>query len=207
MQHVGSLAAVAGVFLLACLSPGPVWLIVTSTSVAVSRRAGILTGLGVAGATLTWATVTMLGLGALLGQLAWLTSAIKLAGAVYLVWVGVKMIASSRAARPTSGPPSVAAYGGWTALRRGYLASITNPKAAAFFGSIFVVMLPGRAPSWVSVAAVVLLAALSAAWHCGLALVFSTAAVQVGYRRTKSRVDKAIGAILIVLGVRLATSR
>lgn len=52
MEHLGVLAGIAGVFLLACLSPGPVWLVITSTSVGVSRRAGVLTGLGVAGATL-----------------------------------------------------------------------------------------------------------------------------------------------------------
>jgi len=52
MHHLGVLSGIAGVFLLACLSPGPVWVVITSTSIAVSRRAGILTGLGVAGVAL-----------------------------------------------------------------------------------------------------------------------------------------------------------
>lgn len=69
-EYLGILGGIAGVFLLACLSPGPVWMVITSTSIAASRRAGVLTGLGVAGATLTWATIAMLGLG-LLAQLAW----------------------------------------------------------------------------------------------------------------------------------------
>jgi threonine/homoserine/homoserine lactone efflux protein len=72
----------SGVFLLACLSPGPVWVVITS--IAVSRKAGILTSLGVAGTTLTRATVAILGLGLLLAQLAWLSSIIWLAGAAYL---------------------------------------------------------------------------------------------------------------------------
>lgn len=206
MDHLGILVGMAGVFLLACLSPGPVWVVITSTSVAVSRRAGVLTGLGVAGATLTWATVAMLGLG-LLAQLAWLTVAIKLAGAAYLAWIGARMIAGARRPAPAAGSLPAATHSGWAALRRGYLASMTNPKAAAFFGSIFVVMLPAHAPAWVYVAAVTLLAALSAGWHCGLAVVFSAAPIQAGYRRAKSRIDAATGAILIALGVRLALSR
>ena len=206
MDYLGVLGGVAGVFLLACLSPGPVWMIITSTSIAVSRRAGVLTGLGVACATLTWATVAMLGFG-LLAHVAWLTTVIKLTGAAYLIWIGVRIIAGARRPVPAAGSLSVRSHGGWAALRRGYLASITNPKAAAFFGSIFVVMLPAQAPSWVYAAAVLLVAALSAGWHCGLAIVFSVAPIQASYRRAKARIDTAVGAVLITLGVRLAISR
>jgi len=206
MEYLGVMAGIAGVFLLACLSPGPVWVVITSTAMSVSRTAGILTGLGVAGATWTWATVAMLGVG-LLARLAWLSMAIKLAGAVYLVWIGLRMMAVARRPVLPAGLVSGEHRAGWTALRRGYLSSITNPKAAAFFGSIFVVMLPAHAPDWVYAATVMLLTALSAGWHCGLALVFSVGPVQAAYRRSKARIDTAIGAILIALGVRLAVSR
>ncbi len=111
MHHLGVLGGIAGVFLLACLSPGPVWVVITSTSIAVSRRAGILTGLGVAGATLTWATVAMLGFG-LLAQLTWLTMVFKLAGAAYLAWIGMRMIAGARRPAPAAGSLSAATYGG-----------------------------------------------------------------------------------------------
>jgi threonine/homoserine/homoserine lactone efflux protein len=207
MEYLGALGGIAGMFLLACLSPGPVWMVITSTSIAVSRRAGVLAGLGVAGATLTWAAIAMLGLGVLLAKLAWLSTAIKLAGAAYLMWLGLRMIAGARRPAPAPGSLPAATRGGWAALRSGYLASITNPKAAAFFGSIFVVMLPADAPGWAHAAAVLQLAVLSAGWHCGLAVVFSVPSIQAGYRRAKARIDTAIGAVLIALGFRLAVSR
>ena len=206
MHHLGVLGGIAGMFLLACLSPGPVWVVITSTSIAVSRKAGVLTGLGVAGATLTWATVAMLWLG-LLAQLTWLTITVKLAGAAYLAWIGIRMIVGARRPAPAPGSLSDATHGGWAALRRGYLANMTNPKAAAFFGSIFVVMMPAHASSWVHVAAVILLALRSATWHCGLAIVFSVAPIQAGYRRAKARIDTAIGLTMVALGVRLAIAR
>jgi threonine/homoserine/homoserine lactone efflux protein len=207
MEYLGVLGGIASMFLLACLSPGPVWMVITSTSIAVSRRAGVLTGLGVAGATLTWATVAMLGLGVLLAQLAWLSAAIRLAGAAYLVWLGVKLIAGARRPTPSMGALPAMPHRASAALRCGYCTSMTNPKAAAFFGSIFVVMLPDHAPFWVYLLAVVQLAALSAAWHCGLAVVFSAPSVQAGYRKIKARIDVVIGAVLIALGCRLALSR
>lgn len=206
MQYIGILGGIGGLFLLACLSPGPVWLVITSTSIAVSRKAGILTGLGVAGATLTWATLAMLGL-EVIAKLLWLTTIIKIAGAAYLVWIGIRMIALARRPAVVPGSSFGRADGGWIALRRGYLSSITNPKAAAFFGSIFVVMLPATAPGWVYVAAVTLLSLLSAGWHCALALVFSVAYVQSRYRSAKAKIDTVVGAILIGLGIRLAVSR
>ena len=206
MEYLGILGGLAGVFLLACLSPGPVWVVITSTSIAVSRKAGILTGLGVAGATLTWATLAMLGLG-LLAQLAWLAIAFKLVGAACLVWIGIRMILGARRPAPAAGSMPNTPQDGWFALRRGYLCSVGNPKAAAFFGSIFVVMLPPHAPGWVYVTAVALLTVLSAGWHCGLAVVFSVAPIQAGYRRAKARIDTLAGAVLVALGVRLAVSR
>ena len=71
MAYVSLLAGIASVFLLACLSPGPSFVVISSTAIAVSRRAGMLVGIGVAAATLTWATAVMLGLGLLLAQAAW----------------------------------------------------------------------------------------------------------------------------------------
>ena len=68
-------------------------------------------------------------------------------------------------------------------------------------------MLPAHAPSWVYAAAVGLLAVLSGGWHCGLAVVFSVAPIQTGYRRAKAKIDTLLGAVLIALGVRLAVSR
>ena len=56
-------------------------------------------------------------------------------------------------------------------------------------------------------ATAVVVATLSAFWHCGLALVFSVGAVQAGYRKAKSRIDRVVGAVLILLGLRLAIAR
>ena len=159
-----------------------------------------------AAATLTWATRALLGLGRL-ARLAWLTVAAKLVGAAYLVWIGCRMIAGSRRPAPAAGSMPNARHGGWMALRRGYLCSMTNPKAAAFFGSIFVVMLPAHAPGWVYGAVVAWLAVLSAGWHCGLAVVFSVAPVQAGYRRAKGKIDVIVGVVLVFLGARLAFAR
>lgn len=207
MTYISLLAGIASVFLLACVSPGPSFVVISSTAIAVSQRAGMLIGLGVAAATLTWAAAVMLGLGILLAQAAWLYNAIKLAGVAYLIYLGLRLILAAGRERASMdmrpAPPM-------TAMRyvgKGYLVAVSNPTAAIFFGSIFSAMLPPAAPIWVYATAVGLVTAVSGIWHCGIAVVFSVQSIQAAYRRMKRRIDALAGTILVLLGLRLAISR
>src|SRR5687767_13365524 len=179
MADVWAIASAVGVFLLACLSPGPVWAVITTTAIGTSRKAAVCTGLGVAAATFSWAAITMLGVGGLVGQFQWLQSLLRIAGASYLVWMGARMLHSVWRPAPLSIDASSQLHGGeWDAFRSGYITSITNPKAAAFFGSIFVTMLPPEGSVALQVGTVLALTVASAAWHCALGVIFSTASVQ-----------------------------
>lgn len=206
MDYAPSLATIAGVFLLGCLSPGPNFLMVTTQAVTVSRRAGVLAGLGVALASLAWASLTIGGLSLVLQHAAWLLTALRLTGAAYLIYLGVRTIFGARRPMPAQGaagsdtPP-------WQDVWSGFLTSMTNPKAAAFFGSLFVVTLPIGAPPWVYGLTLAIVVALSAAQHCGLALFFSLGPVQAAYRRSKTTVSTVMGSVLVLLGIRLLVAR
>ena len=179
MADVWAISSAVGVFLLACLSPGPVWAVITTTAIGTSRKAAVCTGLGVAAATFSWAAITMLGVGGLVGHFQWLQSLLRIAGAAYLVWMGARMLHSVWRPAPLLIDASSQLHGGeWDAFRSGYITSITNPKAAAFFGSIFVTMLPPEGSGPLQVATVLALTVASAAWHCALGVIFSTASVQ-----------------------------
>ena len=78
------------------VSPGPNFAIVTSTATSVSRRAGLLTALGLAAATGTWVLLAVAGVGVLLAQVPWVFATVKAAGAAYLIWLGIKMILGAR---------------------------------------------------------------------------------------------------------------
>lgn len=206
MEYAPTLATIAGVFLLGCLSPGPNFLVVTSRAMAVSRRAGVFAGLGVASASLTWAFLTIAGLALVLQHAAWLFTALRFVGASYLLYLGTKIIIGARKPMPAPddgiGGPSASSE-----MWSGFLTSMTNPKAAAFFGSLFVVTLPTGAPAWVYGTTLAIVAVLSTAWHCGLALFFSLAPVQAAYRRSRTTISTIMGGVLILLGVRLLIAR
>ena len=78
VDYTSSLATIAGVVLLGCLSPGANFLVVTSRALTMSQQAGVLAGLGVALAALTWASLTIAGLALMLQQAAWPLPALRL---------------------------------------------------------------------------------------------------------------------------------
>lgn len=207
MTYLPVLGGIAVVFLLVCLSPGPSFVVISSTAISASRRAGMLIGVGVAAATMTWATAVMLGLGLLLAQAAWLYNAMKLAGATYLMYLGLRMILAAWRGRVAMdiGPAPPA-----TALRyvgKRYLVAVSNPTAAIFFGSVFSAMLPPAAPIWVYLTAVGLVTGVSASWHCGVAVVLSIRPIQTAYQSMKIGIDALAGTVLVLLGLRLAAFR
>lgn len=206
MSYFPQLAAVAGVMLLGCISPGPDLMAVTSHALA-SRRAGFLAAWGIATSHALWAALAVFGLGLVLSQVAWLYGAIRIAGAAYLVYLGFKMWMSLR--EPATAPElrAAAASGGAQAWRRGLVVGLTNPKAAAFFGSLFVAVLPAHAPAWVHAATIATVAGVSLAWFGAMAALFSTNCVQKGYGRVRKPIDALMGTVLVGLGAKLAVDR
>lgn len=96
---------------------------------------------------------------------------------------------------------------GFAGYQRGLMVGLTNPKAAAFFGSLFVTVLPAHAPLWVLAATIGIVASISLGWFSTLAILFSTQRVQHGYNRLGKPIDAVMGTLLISLGAKLAMGR
>jgi threonine/homoserine/homoserine lactone efflux protein len=115
--------------------PGPGVLFVVGRALAHGRRTAVATAAGHAAGNYVVAACVAIGLGSLLERSAQVFAAVKLAGAVYLVWLGVQAIrhrgSLADAMSSTSGSPA-----GWLALRDGFVVGVTNPKAFILFGAI-----------------------------------------------------------------------
>jgi threonine efflux protein len=203
MNDVSILLTLAGVLLLSVVSPGPNFVIVTSTA-SVSRRAGIATGLGLAAASGTWALIAISGLGLILSHALWIASVLRLAGATYLIWLGIKTVLTAR--RPLLAQDK-ASQSDWAAAKQGYLVSMTNPKAIAFYGSVFALLVPAHVPVWFGAAVVGLAIGISCCWYCAMALLASHPAVRRTLIRRKAALDTTAGLVLIALGSRMLATR
>jgi threonine/homoserine/homoserine lactone efflux protein len=201
MTYFQSLLVLTGVLAIGMISPGPNFALVTSAAINISRRAGIVTGLGLAAAPATWTAFVLGGLGLFIIHVGWLYTAIRLVGAVYLIWIGARMVWGARA--PIKAGRSARPAGAWPTWRRAYLVSMTSPKSAAFYGSILAVMIPANAPAWFYGAIIVIATGLSGLWYCGVALLLSTAPAKRAFAKCKSVLETVMGAFLIVIGGRL----
>lgn len=205
MGEIGTLATLTGVLALSLVSPGPNFVLVTSTAMRSSRRAGLAAAGGLALATLSWTLLTEAGFALLLAPGTLAVEVVRVAGAAYLIVIGIRMVIGAR--RPLPDAPVADPGGSWAALRKGYLVSMTNPKSLAFYASVLGTMMPARAPTWFEASVVAIAFSLSALWYGALALAFSGDRVRRGFARVKAGLETVMGLCLVALGGRLLASR
>ncbi|GIT91668.1 threonine efflux protein [Jannaschia pagri] len=161
-------AAVALVNVLGWLTPGPNMLIVAAASLSGGRGHGIITGCGVAAGGLIWASLAVLGVGLIFETLPTLFTWLKVAGGLYLMWLGWR---SWRSAPVAATPDAQAPRGGfWTGLA----VNLTNPKAMLFHGAVLAAVVPVGASPWLLVAIVVFAQVQATLQHALTAVLFAT---------------------------------
>lgn len=203
MHTALTLLGILAVLAIGVMSPGPSFLLVARTAVAVSRRAAIASAIGMAvGATLL-CIAALLGLHALFTRIPELYVLLKVAGGLYLLILAVRIWRGATA--PLALPESPVPQGGG-AMRPFFVAAVTmlsNPKAAVQYGVIFAAMLP-QAPS---VSLMLLLPVgvfcLEASWYVFVALGLSAVRPRAVYLRAKTAMDRTVGTVLAALGSKL----
>ncbi|WP_426140954.1 LysE family translocator [Pseudomonas sp. DWP3-1-2] len=196
---------VALIHLLAVASPGPDFAVVVRESVTHGRKAGTYTAMGVGTAIFLHVGYSLLGIGLIVSQSIVLFNALKWAAAAYLLYIGFKALR----ARPASASdaPVKLAQGERTArgaFASGFVTNGLNPKATLFFLSLFTVVINPHTPLGVQAGYGVYLAVATGLWFCMVARLFSQERVRAGFARMGHWFDRAMGGVLVALGVKLA---
>lgn len=204
--------------ILIVLLPGPDSLVVVRGLVRGGRRGGAATAAGVLCGLVVWVAAATLGLSALLRASEVGYDVLKIAGACYLIGIGVRSLWSIRGtAAEVATVGEVSEVGDWPtaptpALGRsgfaaGFLTDILNPKVGVFFVSFLPGFVPGGDYSvgWTTLAFGVLFTALTAAYFLGLIAVSGTIATWMSMPRIRRRLDALTGLVLVAFGLRLAT--
>ena len=199
------LLAVMAITLLAVISPGPDFAMVSRNSLLSSRRTGVLTAIGIATGVCVHVTYTLLGVGLLIQQSLWLFNLIKLSGAAYLIFLGIKMLR----AKPVldgevASQPPLSSLG---ALRSGFLTNVLNPKTTIFIVSLFMQVVQPGTSLGVQLGYGVFIVLAHGAWFGAVALFFSTPAVRARLLAVRHWIDRVFGALLVGFGALLAFSQ
>lgn len=202
MEFLVPLLSIGVTQLLAVMSPGQSFVVVSRTALANGRGAALAVTLGMGVGTVFWASAAMGGLAVLLGQAAWLYIALKLGAGIYLLFLAVAIWRG--ASRPADVEDTATRPMGFaTALRLGFLTQIANPKVIVFFGSIFVALLPAQPPFWVSAAVLLIVFANETGWLAVVSCLFSSAGPRRAYLRLKRWIDRIMAVLLAAIGGRL----
>ncbi|MBH3461940.1 MULTISPECIES: LysE family translocator [Pseudomonas] len=197
------LIAIALFTLLAVISPGADFAMVTRSSYAQGRRAGLAAALGIALGVQVHVLYTLFGIAVLISRSPTLFVLMKTLGAGYLVYLGYRSLTNTQRIRLDSQEP-VSAAGTFAALRTGFLTNALNPKTMLFVISAYTqVVKPGSGLA-INLAYGAFMSLAHWAWFSLVAVFFSSAGLRKAMIERQVVVDRVIGVALIGLGVAVA---
>lgn len=205
-----SLIAFAGAAVLIAMVPGPSTVVIMRQSMRSGRRAGLATVLGNEAGVLAWGVAAAVGVSALLAASRLAYEGLRVAGAVVLVWFGVRALWHARrgvAAVGEYAEPGVSGPGvsGWRCFRLGLVTNFANPKAGVFAVSFLPQFVPEGWPvAGVLVGFSVLWALIDLAWYTVVVWLVGAARRVLGRPGVRRRLEQVSGVVLVGLGVRLA---
>lgn len=205
-MSLSNFLAVGLVSLLAAISPGPDFFVVVKNSLSYSRKAGLLTSLGVSLALLIHLSYTLIGIGALMTEGTFLYTLIKYAGAGYLLYIGCKGFLGSF--KPQEALELC--YAGTSlilpardALKQGFLTNLLNPKCALFFLSLFSQFVLLETPLSTKIAYGLINWSISLGWFLLLSYLITGKLILSRIATFRRYIDRVMGCVLIIISLKL----
>ncbi len=204
-------AVVAG---LLTVVPGLDTALVLRAALTHGRAYAFATAFGVNSGALVWGAGAAAGVSALLTASALAYTGLRLVGAVYMVWLGARLlrsaVAGSHNAEQASSVPPTATQSGvglWHGWRRGFLTNLLNPKIGAFYVAVLPQFLPpGVPPLGMGLLLALVHDVLGLVWFTALILAASTMRRALHRPAAQRAVDGATGTALMSFGIKLGVS-
>jgi len=205
-MNAASYAAFLAVSLLVICTPGQDTALTIRNTLLGGRRSGVATAAGVSGGQAIWTLATSAGLAVILVASGPLFLAVRLAGAAYLIYLGVRSLIKAFT-RSASDRDSTQGQAGRlaprTAFWQGLLSNLSNAKMVAFFISLLP-QFAGPHPGFVMLALLGLnFCVLTLAWLIGYAFAIERMKVLLLRGRVQRAMDALLGAVLVGLGLRM----
>jgi threonine/homoserine/homoserine lactone efflux protein len=204
MELSAALLGIAVALTFGAMSPGPSFIMVARTSVAVSRRDGFAAAVGMGVGGVLFSAIALLGLISILTAIPLLHFGLKVLGGTYLIYLGYRIWQGARQPlvlenTPLQDRPTQP----WRSFVLGLATQVSNPKTAVVYASIFASLLPSKVPPVVLIALPILIFAIETSWYSVVALVLSAPSPRAHYLASKAWLDRAAGAIMSLLGLNL----
>lgn len=192
------LIAVATITILAVISPGPDFAMVTRNGYSFGRKIGLISALGIAAGVQVHVFYTVLGIAVLITRSPSLFLAMKVAGAAYLMYLGYKSFTNRTLIKTDSAPGHMPTNR--QAFGMGFFTNALNPKTMLFVVATFTQVVEPGAPFWLNFSYGFFMSFAHWAWFSIVAIVFSEKRLRAAMLAKQRAVDVLIGAALFGLG-------
>lgn len=204
-EYLPQLALAWSIQFMGVISPGPGIMLILGVATNQGRWPSLVTAFGIACASIVLSTATVLGLAALMAEMADLMTYVRLIGACYLTWLGYKAFRTA-VLNPEPSMKLDSASSAWRSGLTGFALQLSNPKAIFFWLAVASVGGVGNAP--ISVVLIFVMGAfvISFVGHGGYALILSSKPIRRGYFRARRWVESGLGCFFLFAGFKLATT-
>lgn len=205
MLDISALAGILTALTVGVISPGPSFVMVARMAVSSSRGQALGAALGMGAGGMLFAAAALLGLQGVFHAVPALYVALKVAGGLYLAYLGWRIF--SAATTPLNVVGDVQQRGSvGKSFWLGFTTQVSNPKTAIVYASVFAAFLPTHFSLAFAATLLVMVFAIESVWYGLVALMLSSAAPQQAYLSYKAWIDRAAGLVMMGLGLKLVTS-
>jgi RhtB (resistance to homoserine/threonine) family protein len=193
---------IASVTFLVMLSPGPDMVLVLRNTVVSGRRAGLLTSMGILSGNLVHITYCVLGIGLLISRSILAFSALKYAGAAYLIYLGILSFRSGARTLDTNDLEGRRPHRRW--LVQGMVNNLLNPKGTLFYLGVFTAVITPDTSASVVLLLIFTMMLVSASFWLVFVCTLDRPAIREFIERSQQKVNRIFGVLLCLLGLRVA---
>lgn len=206
MDPIYSALAIAGALAVGAVSPGPSFIVVARNAIALSRAHGMATALGMGTGAGIFGLLAICGLHAVLSAVPMAFIALKVAGGLYLLYLGYLIFGGAKQPLQVQTGEQVAMMSYRKAYLTGLFTQLSNPKTAIVFAAVFSALLPAQIPFWFYVALPAIAAVIDGGWYLLVAFLLSGEKPRQTYLKFKTAIDRMAGGVIGLLGIKLVTS-
>jgi len=201
MEYLSLFGLIFIIHILAVMSPGPDFVMVLKNAMQYNRKAAVYTALGISMGIAVHIFYSVIGFALLLKNNPYLFNGIKIAGGLYIIYIGYKTFSSKSYVENFHSIQRQQNIHITEALKNGFITNVTNPKASLFFISIFSVVVPPQTPFVIIALLGLMLVSVTFLWFVIVAVIFTNRLVVRFYKKYEKTVIKILGILLIALGL------
>ena len=201
-EHLSNIFTVAAISVVMVVSPGQDFAMVTRSALVFSRKAAVLSALGIFFGIWVHVTYSLAGIAIVISKTPMLYNSIKYAGASYLLYLGIKGLLSKKEITANNQKDNNG-ISNFTAFRNGFLSNALNPKTTLFFLSIFTQVIDKDTPLAIQFFYGVIIAIAHLVWFIIVAYFFSSKSFVKRFSAKKVIMERMMGGILVLFSAKI----